>query len=223
MSESVIILACSSLKDYIEEAQKKLGTEIRVVYLDRYYHRDPEEMREQIRSALADLPEDVDTVLVTMGFCGGSWEGVSCTKRLVIPKIDDCVSLILQTGDEPISDLKTPGHFYVREKDPKRDSIKRIFENLTTDIDEETKAVYLRDWQELFSGIDIIDAGFNDTRRQEYYDSVKEDAEWLEAELNYVRGGTHLIEKLIKGDWDEQFTVLEPRTPVTKDQVLIQK
>ena len=139
MSNSVMILACSSLKDYVEEAQRKLGTEIPVVYLSRKYHRDPQEMKEHIQKALSGMPEETDTVLVAMGYCGGSWEGVSCDKRLVIPRVDDCVSLLLQLGDEPISDLKEPGHFYVREKDPSKESIKGIFERLAVDLEEETR------------------------------------------------------------------------------------
>ena len=50
---STVILACSSL-----------------------YHRDPKEMQEHILAALRKLPETTDTVLVAMGYCGGSWEGV---------------------------------------------------------------------------------------------------------------------------------------------------
>ena len=35
---STMILACSSLQDYINAAQEKLGTDYRVVYMDKKYH-----------------------------------------------------------------------------------------------------------------------------------------------------------------------------------------
>ena len=73
---SAIILACSSLKDYVEEAQRKVSSNFPVIYLNRVYHRDPVEMQEHILTALQKLPETTDTVLVAMGYCGGSWEGV---------------------------------------------------------------------------------------------------------------------------------------------------
>ena len=130
MDRTTVILACSSLKEYVEEAQRKSGTDIPVIYLNRIYHRDPNEMRENIMGKLSALPEGVDTVLVAMGYCGGSWEGVTAPCRIVLPRVDDCVSLLLQLGDEPVSDLKSPKHYYVRSMDPSKESIKAIFEHM---------------------------------------------------------------------------------------------
>jgi len=222
-NENTVILSCSSLKDYVEEAQRKLDTDIPVIYLNKVYHRDPNEMREHIIEKLTNLPKGTDTVLVTMGYCGGSWEGVQPPVRLVIPKIDDCVSLVMQLTDEVRSDLKEPRHFYVREKDPSRESIKAIFEHMAKgqDLDEETTEKYHKYWQDMYDEIDIIDTPINDARSPEYYEKVKVDSDWLDARLDYVMGGTYLIEKLIRGDWDEQFLVLGPDQPASKQKILI--
>ncbi len=223
-NDNTVILACTSLKDYVEEAQKRLGTNIKAIYVSRLYHRDPKEMREHIIEKLDNLPEGTDTVLVCMGYCGGSWEGVaknSC--RIVLPRIDDCVSLVMQLTDEPKSNLKEDRHFYVRDKDPAKESIKAIFEHMANaqDLDQETREKYHKHWQDMYEEIDIIDTPINDARSQEYFDKVKVDADWLDARLEYVMGGTHMIEKLIKGDWDDQFLVLEPGEPATKAEMLI--
>ncbi|MCR4710483.1 MAG: DUF1638 domain-containing protein [Clostridiales bacterium] len=223
-NDNTVILACTSLKDYVEEAQKRLGTNIKAIYVSRLYHRDPKEMREHILEKLDNLPEGTDTVLVAMGYCGGSWEGVaknSC--RIVLPKIDDCVSLVMQLTDEPKSNLKEDKHFYVRDKDPAKESIKAIFEHMADaqELDQETREKYHKHWQDMYEEIDIIDTPINDARSQEYFDKVKVDADWLDARLEYVMGGTHMIEKLIKGDWDDQFLVLEPGEPATKAEMLI--
>ena len=68
-----------------------------------------------------------------------------------------------------------------------------------------------------------MDTGINDCRRQEYYDAVKVDADWLEAGLDYVPAGTYLIEKLLRGDWDEQFMVLEPGEKSNSKNILINR
>ena len=146
MCHSTVILACSSLMDYVNAAQKKVGTELPVLYMNRVYHRDPKEMRRHILAQLAALPVGADTVLVAMGFCGGSWADIEAPCRIVMPKIDDCVSLLLQCGDTPVSDLKKPGHLYVREKDPHRESFHAIFDRLTKYVDAETKKRYQEDW-----------------------------------------------------------------------------
>ena len=209
MSKTVI-LSCTSLKDYVELAQKKLNTDYPVIYVSRLYHRDPSEMREHVTSALERLDPEVDTVLVSMGFCGGSWDKVKVPCRLVIPRIDDCISLLLQTTDEPVSNLKKPDHLYVKDKDPGKENFKSIFAHLTKDIDEETKKRYHEDWMRYYREIDIIETDINDSRRPEYAASVRADADWLQADRAYVPGGTHLLEKLISGDWDRQFMVFEP-------------
>lgn len=71
MNQKTVILSCSSLKDYVEAAQRAVGTAFPVIYLNRVYHRDPQEMREHVLEEFGRLPEDVGTVLVSMGFCGG--------------------------------------------------------------------------------------------------------------------------------------------------------
>lgn len=208
MSKTVI-LGCSSLKDYIDEAQRKVKTNYPVVYLNRLYHRDPNEMREHIINTLTTMDKDVDTILVAMGHCGGSWNGVKAPCKLVIPKIDECVSLLLQNTDEIKSDLKEPGHLYVREKNPMKENFHAIFDKLTKNLDEETKKRYHEDWKKYYHEIDIIDTKINDCRRPDYVQIVKEDVDWLGAKLGFVEGGTYLLEKLFTGKWDEQFTILE--------------
>ncbi len=205
-----VILSCTSLKDYVELTQKKLNTDYPVIYLSRLYHRDPAEMREHVISALEGLDPEVETVLVSMGFCGGSWDKVKVPCRVVIPRIDDCISLLLQTTDEAVSNLKKQDHLYVKDKDPFKENFKSIFDHLTKDIDEETKKRYHEDWMRYYREIDIIETEINYSRRPEYVAAVKADADWLQAEMAYVPGGTHLLEKLISGNWDEQFMVFEP-------------
>ena len=204
---STVIISCSSLKDYIEHAQRKVGTRYPVIYLNRLYHRDPTEMRAHILQALATLDPEVDTVLAAMGFCGGSWQEVQPPCRLVMPRIDDCISLLLQTTDRPMFDLKEPGHLYVKDQDPTRENFHRIFDRMTEDLDENTKKSYHQDWMRHYHEIDIIDTGLNDCRRPDYVNTVRADADWLQADMDIVPGGTYLLEKLFAGRWGEQFLV----------------
>ena len=70
-----VLLACSSLTKDVEAAQERMHTSHPMIWLDRKYHADPKEMRRQIQKTLDSLDQSVDTVLVAMGFCGGSWGG----------------------------------------------------------------------------------------------------------------------------------------------------
>ena len=108
-----------------------------MVELDRKYHAEPSRMREHILKTLSGLPSDVDTVLAAMGFCGGSWQNVSCTRTLVIPRAADCVALALVTRERYSPDLKEPGHMYLFGEGDNGFSIRAIYENLLETYDKE--------------------------------------------------------------------------------------
>ena len=115
---STVILTCSSLYDYVVDAQGKMNTDYEIVTVDRADHVEPEKMKQTVRKAIDAMGDDVDTVLVAMAFCGGTWDHVSFDKRIVIPRVDDCVSILLQKGDDYNPNLKEMGHLYLYEKKP---------------------------------------------------------------------------------------------------------
>ena len=65
-----------------------------------------------------------------------------------------------------------------------------------------------------------MDTGINNCRTEQYRSIVQADADWLQAKLSYVGGGTHLLEKLFSGNWDEQFLIVEANETIRKDKVL---
>ena len=74
---STVILSCTTLLEYVEQAQRTCRTSFPVIELDRSYHVDPAQMRKHILNVLSELPQEAEYVLVAMGFCGGSWQYVS--------------------------------------------------------------------------------------------------------------------------------------------------
>lgn len=207
---SAIILSCSSLKDYVEAAQKKENTNIPVRYLDRKYHMEPKQMREKIIEAERNLPEDVDTVLVAMGFCRGSWDQVTFSRRVVIPRVDDCISLLLQKTDDCVPNLKEMGHMYMVETDPDNFDM----EKLCTDLPKEFGGFDAEELYHMFFDnyhyLDIVDTGLNDCYSEEYVMKAQINADAMNVALDYVEGSNLLLEKLVSGRWDEQFLVAEP-------------
>lgn len=213
---NAVILACSTLRDYVAAAQRACGTDFPVVYLDRSDHIEPERMRAQILRALDGLPEAFDTVLVAMGFCGGSWQDVSCSKRLIIPRVDDCVSLVLTATGEVNPCAKQMGHMYVFGGESGGFSIGGIYESL---IAKHGPAEGQRRFDELFAGyrnVDIVDTGVYDCYDPDFVETVQADADRIRADLDYVPGGNLLLEKLLSGRWDGQFFIAEPGTSVTQ-------
>ena len=105
-----LILCCASVRRHLDAAQRKLGTDVPVQELAWENHKEPAVMHETLLRTMAELPESITTVLSCVCSCGGVWEGVTLPCRVVLPKMDDCVTMMLQTDDTLRSDAKQEGH-----------------------------------------------------------------------------------------------------------------
>lgn len=210
-----VILGCSSMAKAIDAAQKKTGTDHPVYLISRKYHSSPGQMRLHLMEALHTIPESSDTVLVAMGFCGGSWKDIDTEKRIVIPKVDDCITLMLHTDDSPHFNLKQATHLYMR--DPYGDDFGSMHEKLRMKYGEEKGDATFARWFEPFTDLDIIDAGIYDCHSSTFIDKARRDAQAIGCRLNHIKGSNIIMEKLVSGKWDSQFIVNEPHRPLSEE------
>lgn len=211
---STVILACTTLLECVEQAQQRCQTAFPVIELDRRYHEDPAQMRLHILDTLAELNPEVDTVLVAMGFCGGSWQDVQCAQTLVLPRVADCVALALTTPERYSPDLKQPGHMYLFGRGQTGFSIHDMYENLREKYDEEMADIVFEMYFENYHHLDIIDNGLYDCYDPAYVEQAQRDADRIHSELDFVPGSNILLEKLISGQWDDSFLVVPPNTAI---------
>lgn len=211
-----VILSCKSLTEYVKQAQKKCATAFPIVELNREYHDEPEKMREHILQTLEQLPEEIDTVLVAMGFCGGSWQGISSDKTIVIPRISDCVALTLTTTEQFDPDPKEMGHMYLFGEKGTGFSVQAIYDNLCKTNDKVMADILFNSYFEYYHHLDIIDNGLYDCYAPEYVEKAQEQADKIHAQLDFVSGSNLLLEKLVSVKWDQQFLVVEPGRTITQ-------
>ena len=209
------ILSCTSLLDFVTAAQTSQGTNWPVFTLDRALHVEPEEMKAAMLRKMAGLPAEFDTVLVAMGFCGGVWHQTRFDRTVVIPRVDDCISLLLHTDDGFHANMKEDGHLYLYENDPKDFSALTLMHNtnsFTQDLDLKnmSKEFLFEMWFHNYRNMDVIDTGLNDCYSEEYAAAAQAQADLIGADLDYVPGGILLLEKLVSGRWDEQFITALP-------------
>ena len=205
-----VILGCSSLAGHVEAAQAKMQTNYPFIALERKYHVNPKQMRVEILQALQQLPAEVDTVLVAMGFCGGSWQNVAARQRLVLPCVDDCITLLLHTDGERHFNLKQKNHFYLRDTDEGEYSLEGIYQGLCQKNGSAKGAEIFNSWFAPFTDADIIDTGVYDCYAGDYLAAARRNADLAKCRLNHVVGSNLLLEKLVSGQWDKQFGVVEP-------------
>lgn len=207
---NAVILACSSLERHIDAAQTKMKTSYPVVTVDRKYHVDPKQMRQQIIETMQNLHSEADTVLVAMGFCGGSWNAVDSDRRIVIPRVDDCITLLLHTDDAWHPNLKQMGHLYLRDSDTASYSLTAMQQKLCDEYGRQNGMDIFHSWFESYTDVDVIDTGEYDCYSEHYVTEAQKNADLIQCRLNYVKGSNLLLEKLVSGHWDQQFLIVEP-------------
>lgn len=208
---STVILACSSLKEYVQAAQETQGTSYPVVYADKKYHAEPGRMKQVLEETIRALPKEVNLVLVAMGFCGGAWDSMRVDRKVVIPRVDDCISMMLHTDDACHPNLKETGHLYMIEKDPHEFSVEKMFGDISREYPGWNKDTLFHLWFDHYRYLDIVDTGYTDCYTEQYVEEAQKNADLLHAALDYVNGSNRILEKLIAGNWDGQFLIAKPQ------------
>ncbi len=206
---TAIIMTCSSLRRHVDAAQKKENTSYEVYELDSKLHAEPKEMRAAVFEAMGKLPGQVDTVLLSMGLCGGSVSERPLPVRVVMPKVDDCITLLMHTDDKWYPNLKRGGHMYLTDTVDSDLSIVNIRRQLVERYGEKKGFMVFDIWFASYKSVDIIDTGVYDCYSRDYVAKAKANADLIQCPVCYVEGSNLLLEKLVSGRWDHQFLIGE--------------
>jgi hypothetical protein len=150
----------------------------------------------------------VREVLLALGFCGNALNGLSASHMdLVFPRVDDCVTLLLNGGCSREEVPRNPRHYYLtRGWFTHESSLREAF----VDWDERygpERAARLR--KALFAGyeqVDLIDTRAYDV--DECLHQSRDFAEVLNMRHNIVEGSVQLLERLFSGVRDSEIVVV---------------
>ena len=117
---------------------------------------------------------------------------------------------LLHQNDEYQPNLKQMGHMYMLDGDPEKFSPETMFENLSEKYEQWKAEVLFDMWFENYHFLDVIDTGLFDCYSESFAAQAQRSADLIHCALDYVPGSNRLLEKLLRGQWDEQFLVAEP-------------
>ncbi|MBU1170254.1 MAG: DUF1638 domain-containing protein [Proteobacteria bacterium] len=87
------IIACRALAPALEQF---LGTDEPIHVLEIALHLQPDRLRLALLDKVRELEQESTTIVLGYGLCGMALEGVVSSKStLVVPKVDDCVGMLL--------------------------------------------------------------------------------------------------------------------------------
>lgn len=210
------IIVCSTLTNHVKAAQKKMNTNYPIIELDNSKHSRPEKFWQLAFLAMEQLPEEIDTVLLGLGVCGGASVGWTFPRRTIMPKVDDCITLLMHTDEKFHYNLKEVGHFYLTEN---RDlmSIEQMEQDLVLKYGERRAKRVMKVWFDAYKSVDIVDTGVYDCYSKEYVERAKRESAIINVPYQYVPGSNIILEKIVSGKWDDQFLIIEKGGVMTEE------
>lgn len=210
------IIACAMLEDEINYVYNKMNCSDPIVWLERGYHNYPEKLREKLQETIDSL-QDQDELLLCFGLCGNGTAGLKSEHaKLILPRFDDCLNMLLCDGNRSCRGLVEAGTMYLTKGWTKDDQgILQQYDKLLEDYDEEMRDAVLEMMYAHYDSVTLIDTGCYQI--EEVMEYATKTCELMDFELKTTKGHVLMLEKLFSGDWDTNFIIVEPGTALSEE------
>lgn len=210
------IIACATLKAELQAVMNLLGCRYPVFWLEAGDHNQPPRRREEILHML-DRCREFDTLLLVMAFCGGALEGVSSSSStLVLPRFDDCISLLL--GEEERRSVLKGHYFLTRGWMDGKDSLANEYRRSLSRYGEASTKRIFTAMLNNYSCLAYLDTGVEDA--PDIREEIAQMSRTLGLENRTIRGTLRNLSDLISGNHDpKRFLVVPPGTVITREMV----
>lgn len=201
------VFACSTLAD---EISKVLPPDIELELMPYALHRTPQKLQSELQERInADTTHD--TLLFGYGLCSYGVVNL-CSERhtLVIPRIHDCISLLM--GAREIYDQefeKFPASIYLSKGwiDQGAEPLAE-FKRYSESYGEETAQWMIDTQYKHYKRVVYINTGVGNYKDlTEYAQRV---ANYLNVACEERKGSLNLLQRLFSGKWDKEFVVAAP-------------
>ncbi len=225
-----LCIACEVLARPVYRSAAHSPQIVDVILIERGLHNEPGKLTAGIQEKILYAGgRGYDAVLLGYGLCGNGTAGLQANSTpLVIPRVHDCISLLLGNPQRYLEEFdQNPGTYWYSQDFLERadNSGKFSTMGLINDADlskqyesfiekyGKENADYLMEvmggWQSHYQRAAFIDAGIN--HEESLHDQVKMDAEKRGWGFSTLAGDLILIRQLLNGEWPpENFIVVPP-------------
>lgn len=205
-------IVCAAIAD---EIRLVLPPDIELKSLEQGLHRTPAKLKEILQQEIDSL--DVDEIILGYALCSNSTLGLRSRKaRLIVPAVDDCISLLLGSFDRYRAEFdREPGTYWLsqgwieRSNDPYKEYLRcvdKYGKETARWISDETMKSYHRTV--------LIDTGTCPLAQLRDY--AQTFASFFNLEYREMQGGDGLFRSLVSREPDSRhFIVVEPGQEIT--------
>jgi len=202
------IIACETMA---EEIRNMIPDGTPCKFLKFGLHCTPDKLHETLQQEIDKTQKDIDTILFGYGMCSrGTVDLEARTFRLVIPRVDDCIALFLGSRAEYTRQSRlAPGTFYLTKgwiecgDDPYTEYLK-LAEKYGEEKAYRIEKLFIKNYTRLA----LINTG--NYELDKYREYARKLADFFGLTYEELPGSNTLIGKLLNGDWDGDFVVVEP-------------
>lgn len=215
---------------------------IDIELVERGLHIQPDILRNHLQSLIdSSDSKPYDAILISYGLCGKATAGlVARSKPLVIPRAHDCITLFLGSRSRYQEQfIEFPGTYWYAQDYIERDNGSGTALSIGTGLDVNLEAQYLEyvekfgkdnadylmevmgAWQKHYQRAVYIDMSIGNGHEVEV--KAQEEASQRGWTFERMNGSIELISRLLEGDWERDYLVLQPGQEVimTNDENVI--
>lgn len=202
---SEVIIACQTLYDELNLAMHETGCRHPVIWVESDYHMEPNMLRIKLQEEIDNL-KNTNNILFAYGCCGNGLVGLKATTaNLIIPKKEDCISMVLSRPGKKFERQKQT-YFLTRGWMEGPKSLLVEFEHARKRYGETRAKRLFKFMLKHYHYFMLIDTGAYDLK--DCLSKAEELANNTGLELVVAKGGIWLLKKLLTGPYDEDFCVI---------------
>ncbi|HHV35462.1 MAG TPA: DUF1638 domain-containing protein [Syntrophomonadaceae bacterium] len=212
-----VIIACHTISDEVNKVIAEAGIDYPVIWIESGLHNFPETLRERLQEQINKIA-NVEHIILVYGYCGNALLGIySHNAKLIIPRVDDCISLLLgsyQKREALSNELGT--YFLTKGWIENENNIIKEYERCVERYGQEQSERVMKIMLEHYKRLVLIDTGaysLDDECLEKSYVLAKK----VGLRYQIETGSLNLLKKLLSGPWDDDFVILQPGEALSMD------
>ena len=211
--ERTKLIACEAV---LQEIVQEIPTGIEVVGIDVALHVRPNSLRSSIQEEINRTSAEKDMILLGYGLCSRSVEGlVSSQSTLVVPRVHDCIGLLLDKEDERVGGDKTETGTYYLSKGwiESGDHLLGEYDRMRERFGEDRALKLMNTMLGHYTRVAFIRTG-PDPKLETYLSFSREFAKTFNLRFEEINGTKEMIRRLIQGPWGDDFVIVPPEQAI---------